>query len=585
MPQDFAKKNDISADVGKFNRGYFTRIIFWAFAIGAVINVLMLAVPLYSLQVFSRAIPSSNFNTLVMLTVVVVICLTLIAVLEALRSRVLTRASNALELRWRRRLAAETLDSAGRGRPNSGPLSDLLEVKAALTRPTLTALMDLPWVPLYLIGISLIHPLLGGVMALGIVLISLLGWWGHAGVRDFVEEGKTPTGRAHRLFDALLQRSETVRGLRMGSTTLDAVDRDQMTAAAWGGVAAERSGTITAATKWTRMILQIAVTGISAVLVMEQHLSFGGMIATTMLVARGMGPIEQLAGGLSGVLRSLQAWRRLSPVLKGLSREEQRYAVPVDAERLNVENLLYIGSSDQKPILRSVNLTIEPGEVVCIAGPNRSGKSVLARLLAGVTVPTSGSVRLGGLAVDQLNPDRPDLGIGYLAQTDDLLPGSIAENIARFRDATHDEVEAAAKAVGIHNWIETLPAGYQTEVGGFNSPITGGTARMIALARAAFGNPPLLVLDEPVLGLDESGVKAVRTYVTAARERGATTIITTHSPAFVDLADHTFVLKNGMANELPKRNAPQAGAGMPGPNSPNLARLRPADQQPRIATS
>lgn len=584
MPQDFAKKDKPLISIDGFNRRYFSRIIFWVFAIGAAINLLMLAMPLYSLQVFSRAIPSSNFNTLFMLTIVVVLCLTLIAVLEALRTRVLTRAGNALEMRWRRRMAADTLDSAGRGRPESGPLSDLLEVKAALSRPTLTALMDLPWVPLYLVGIWLIHPLLGGVMALGIILISILGWIGHAGVKDFAEEGKAPNGRAHRLFDALLQRSETVRGLRMGGTTLDAVERDQMTAAAWGGMGAERSGVITAATKWTRMILQIAVTGISAVLVMEHHLSFGGMIATTMLVARGMGPVEQLAGSVSSALRSIDAWRRLSPVLKRLSREPERFAVPVDAERLNVENLLFVAPGDQKPILRSVNLTIEPGEVVCIAGPNRSGKSVLARLLAGVTVPSSGTVRLGGMAVHQLNPDQPDMGIGYLAQSDDLLPGTIAENIARFREATQDEVEAAAKAVGIHGWIESLPAGYQTEVGGFNSPVTGGTARLIALARAAFGAPPLLVLDEPALGLDETGIKAVRTYVTAARERGATTIIVTHSPVFVDMADHTFVLKNGMANELPKRTE-QPGASMPGPN---LARLRsgsPAEQNQRLATT
>lgn len=549
-----------------FNRSYFSRILVSSFVFSAAINLLMLAMPIYSLQVFSRAIPSGNYDTLMMLTLVVVIALSLSAGLEMVRARLLARAGNALEVTWRRRLTAEALDSAGRGRPDSAPLNDLMEVKGALSRPSLPALMDLPWAPLYVLGIYVIHPMLAAILVVSMLLMTLMGWISHVAVKGFGDESRLPSGRAQKLFDALLNKSDTVRGLRMGGSALDTVSRDFLTSSAYQGLAHERAASIGAVTKWLRMVLQIAVTATGAWLVIEQHLSFGGMIATSMLVGRALAPIEQTAGAWGALIRSYQATRRLLPLLKRLSREPERPAVPVENERLTVENLLYVSPRDQKPVLRSVTMTIEPGQTVCIAGPNRAGKSILARLLAGVAIPSAGTVRLGGLSVATLTPDSPEQGIGYLPQHVDLLPGSIADNIARFATASREQVETAAKAVGIHEWIESLPAGYDTDVADPLFPMTGASARLIGLARAGFGQPPLLVLDEPSAGLDEQGHKAVRDFVAAAKERGATTIVCTHSPAFVDMADRTYVLKNGMAMELPRQDQAQQGV--------NLARLR-----------
>ena len=553
MPRPFANTSGNAGSDIAFKSGYFSKVLVGSFVFSAAINLLMLALPLYSLQVFSRAIPSENYDTLIMLTVIVVLALSLSAVLEMLRSRILSRGGNALELAWRRRLTADMLDGAGRGRPDGGPLADLMEVKAAMSRPTLPALMDLPWTPLYVIGIYLIHPLLAALLVGSMLLIAALGALGHLAVRPLAEDGKAPAGRAQRLFDALLARAETVRGLRMGASALDSVARDALTASALQGRAYERSAAISAFTKWLRMLLQVAVTGVSAWLVIEQHLSFGGMIATSMLVGRAMAPIDQTAGAVTPLLKSLQAWRRLAPLLKRLGREPARPAVPVAAARLSVENLLFVSPRDQKPILRSVTFAVEPGQTVCVAGPNRAGKSVLARLLAGVATPSAGTVRLGGLAVSALAPADAASGIGFLAQGADLLPGTIAENIARFAEASREAVEDAARRAGIHEWIESLPQGYDTDVADPLFPITGASARLIALARAGFGRPPLLVLDEPSAGLDELGYKAVRDFIAEAKSRNVTTIVLTHSPAFVDMADKTFVLKNGMAMELPQR--------------------------------
>lgn len=548
---------------------YYSRILLAAFVFSAAINLLLLSVPLYSLQVFSRAIPSGNIDTLLLLTLIVVVVLTVIALLETVRARLLARCGNALEVAWRRRLSAEVLDSAARGRPDPTPLADLLEVKGALSRPTFAALMDLPWTPFYVLGIFLIHPLLAAVMAGCMVLLTGLGWLGHVALKDFAEEARLPAGRAQRLFEAVQAKADTVRGLRMGPAALDAVVRDSFTAAAFSGHSAERGAMIGALTKWVRYLLQIAVTGIGAWLVIEHQLSFGGMIATSLLVGRGMAPVEQTVGAWGALLKSSQSWKRLSALLKRLARESEVRGVCLEPDRLTAENVLFVGGRDQKPILRAVTLQIEPGEVACILGVNRAGKTVLARLLAGVQAPTSGTVRLGGLAVSALLPRDPESAVGYLPQAADLMPGTIAENIARFQPAEPELVQAAARRAGIHEWIMTLPQGYETEVADPLAPIVGASARLVALARAGFGRPPLIVLDEPLLGLDESGTRAVRGFVAEAKARGITVVVLSCTAQLVDLADKTFVLQNGMAMAATPSRADA-------PALPNVARARGA---------
>lgn len=547
-------------------RAFAVHTLAAAFVFSAAINLLQLSLPLYSLQVFSRAIPSNNIDTLIMLSVVVVMALTMTALLEVVRTRLFTRAGNALEVAWRPRLSAEVLDGTARGRPDAQALNDLMEVRGAITRPATAAILDLPWTPLYVIGISLIHPLLAGLLLAGMALITGFGWLGHAVIRRLMDDAKQPGSRAQRLFDAVQARAGTVRALRMAPAALDGVVRDSMTAAALAGQSAERSAVVGAATKWVRMVLQIAVTGVGAWLVMEQHLSFGGMIATSMLVGRAMAAVEQTAGSWGPLVKSVQAARRLFPLLSRLDREPMRDAVPVAPGRLVLENVLFVSPRDQKPILRSVSMTVEAGAMACVLGPNRAGKSVLARLVAGVQAPSAGTVRLNGLALTALTPDDPKAGIGYLPQTPDLLPGTIAENIARFQDVPMAEIRAAAARAGVHALIESLPMGYETNTEDPLTPLSASFAKLVALARAAFGTPALVVMDDPVSGLDENGVAAVRACAAALKEQGATVIALCHQPAFLDMADKTFVIQNGMAMEAQPRphdgqqTAPAAGA-------------------------
>ena len=580
MPSLTSRTPKVGSNRPDFGSPYYVRILVATFVFSAAMNILQLSMPLYSLQVFSRAIPSENVDTVIMLTALVVIALSMIALLETVRTRLLTRCANALEVAWRRRLSTDVLDAAAKGRPEPGPLNDLMEIKGAITRPTFGALMDMPWTPLYVIGIYLIHPLLAAVMLVCMVILIGLGWLGHMLTKGLMEQSKLPASRSTRLFEAVQVQAPAVRGLRMGPAVLDVVAAEQLANSALGAKGAERQASVQAVIKWVRMILQVACTGVGAWLVMTHHLSFGGMIATSMLVARGMAPIEQSVGSWGQMLKSIEAWKRLSVHLKRLSNEPARSAVPVQPERLTAENVLFISPVDQKPILRNIVTTIEAGETVCILGPNRSGKSVLARLLAGVLPPSSGSVRLGGLSLSSLNPEDPATGIGYLAQTSELLPGTIAQNISRFADAEMADVVAAAKRAGIHEWIEALPQGYETEAVNLMFPLTGTPARLIALARAGFGKPALVVLDEPAAGLDDNGLKAVRGFIEAMKAEGTTTIVLSYMPVFVDLASKTYVLQNGMLHDAQPRQEQQHPQIAAGGNAAAWGRLRAVNAAP-----
>ena len=584
MPSPTSRSSKVGSDRPDFGTPYYVRILVATFVFSAAVNVLQLSMPLYSLQVFTRAIPSENVDTVIALTALVVIALSMIALLETVRTRLLTRCANALEVAWRRRLSTDVLDAAAKGRPEPGPLNDLMEVKGAITRPTFGALMDMPWTPLYVIGIYLIHPLLAAMMLVCAVILTALGWIGHALAKGPADEAKLPANRSTRLFEAVQTQASAMRGLRMGPSVLDVVTTDQFTNSALAAKSAERQAAVQAVTKWVRMILQVACTGVGAWLVMTHHLSFGGMIATSMLVGRAMAPIEQTVGSWTAMQKSFEAWKRLAVHLKRLSNENPRSAVPVQPERLTAENVLFISPVDQKPILRNVSTSVEAGEIACILGANSSGKSVLARLMAGVMPPSSGSLRLGGLSVAALTPEDPATGIAFLPQTSELLPGTIGQNIARFTDAEQAEVVAAAKRAGIHEWIEALPQGYETEAVNLMFPLTGTAARLIALARAGFGKPALLVLDEPAAGLDDTGVKAVRGFIEAMKAQGTTTILLSYMPVYVDLADKTFVLQNGMLHDAQPRQEQQVPqVGTAAGNAAAWGRLRAVTAAPATA--
>lgn len=524
----------------------FRTSLFAGFAFSAVINLLMLSVPLYSLQVFTRAIPSHNVDTLVMLTLVTVIALTITAMLEAVRSRLFSRTGNYLDVAFRPRLLTEAMHQGARGKAANAMLADLTEVKGFLVRPTFGALNDLAWTPLYVVGIYLIHPLLSLLMVVGAILLLAVAIVGDAMTRRLNDSARQATGRAGRMLEAISGKSDTVRALRMEDGALNRWQAEALAAGAHGGDAFERSTTMSSFIKWLRYLLQIAVTGVGAALVMENHLSFGGLIATSMLIGRAMTPFDQIAGGWTSLLTSIAAWRRLIPALTLLCGSRDKAGVPAGEGRIVVEGVHVAPSREQPPVLRNVSFSLEPGEMLCVFGPNRSGKSTLARLLAGAQRPQVGAVRLDGMDVADWRPADPLRSIAYVPQQTDLLPGTIAENIARFSGAPLDEIIETAKRCNLDEVIRALPNGYATDVSDAAGLLAGGTERLVALARAAIGHPVMIILDEPVTNLDLPGHEAVRRFLVAAREHKITTVVLSHQSAFMELADKVMVLKDGM---------------------------------------
>jgi ABC-type protease/lipase transport system fused ATPase/permease subunit len=325
---------------------------------------------------------------------------------------------------------------------------------------------------------------------------------------------------------------------------------DALSATRDSSTALERSATVLAITKWLRLMLQVGVTGVGAMLVIDNQLSMGGMIATSLLVGRAMSPIEQIAAAWGPTGRAFSAWRRASQRLKAPLRRP----IPpqAGAGHINAENVLLIAASDQRPVLRSINFSLLAGEALCVFGANRAGKSALARVLVGAVKPQGGAVRLDGVEVSGWRPTDPQTSIGYMPQSLDLLPGTIGENIARFTPDADGVLIAAAKAVGIHDMIAALPQGYDTDIA--NAPLSEGTLRLIMLARAAFGTPSLLVLDEPATHLDAQGIEAVRRFLACAKKNRITAVILSNANTFLALADKVMVLEQGRVTAFGPRD-------------------------------
>ncbi|WP_207478521.1 type I secretion system permease/ATPase [Arenibaculum pallidiluteum] len=538
----------------------------------AAINILMLALPLYSLQVFTRAIPTGNYDTLVMITVVTVLALTMASALEALRTKLFARAGTYLDVAFRPRLLAEHAEGGQRSRAAQPLLNDLSELRAFLGRPQFQGLLDLPWFPLYAVAIFVIHPLLGAVLAVGTLALVALAVISEMLTARWNEGARQVGSRGQRLAESLSAQGETVRALRVQEALLDRWSEAALAANAQSGVAADRVAVLGTITRWVRYMVQIGAYGVAATLVMEHHLSFGAMIATSMLIGKAMTPIDQITGGWGPMLRSIGAWRRVVPALRLLSGHERSRAGVDIRGRIVVDNALVLAGREQKPVLRNVSFELQPGELLCVFGPNRSGKSTLGKLLTGSLRPYAGAVRIDGIDAADIRPADPLRGIAYVSEQADLLPGTIAENIARYIDVDRAEIERTASEFGLHEVIRALPQGYDTDVleARTNGQLSGGTERLIALARAGFGDPRIVVLDEAVTNLDMPGHEAVRRFLARCRQRGATVVVLSHQSTFLEVADKVLVLKDGtvaaygprdqVVRPQPRRAAVAAGA-------------------------
>jgi PrtD family type I secretion system ABC transporter len=524
-------------------------LLFWTFVFSIFVNLLMLTGPLYMLQVYDRVLASQSVETLVGLSVLVTGLYALMALLDYARGRLLARVGARFQSALDQRVFKATLHKRGDPKEeamSAAALRDLDGVQTLFTSPILLALMDMPWTPIFISAIFLFHPLLGWLAVAGGLIIVAMTAMNHLVTGNRVRLAQMANQASHRFADAARAGSEVVltQGLQ-GAMTTRWVQR--RTEALSKGIAAnDWTGSFTSLTKSFRLFLQSAMLGAGAYFVLQGEVTGGAMIAGSILMGRALAPIEQALGQWPVLQRGQAGWKALGTYLATTLPEKQRTALPTPTARLSVKGLTVVPPGAQVPTLRNVNFTLEPGHALGVIGPSGSGKSTLARALLGYWPASAGEVRLGGATLDQFDSDRLGQHIGYLPQSVTLFAGTLTENIARMALQPKDAavIEAAQKAKA-HDIITALPQGYDTVLTGTDNQLSGGQRQRVALARALYGDPVLLVLDEPNSALDSDGSEALNQAVRGFKDDGKAVIIMTHRPMAIAECDLLMVIENG----------------------------------------
>jgi len=545
-------------------RGAFGIIMAFSLAI----NLLMLATPLYMMQVFDRVLSSRSGDTLVMLTLITVLAIGVLALLEAIRAQMLVRIGNWLDDRLGPTVFAGALRAALRSDPAraSQGLRDLSTMRGFITGPMVTPLLDAPWAPIFIIALFALHPLLGliglggGVVLFGLALINEIV------TKQPLRNANLAASRTHQRAEAALRNAEVIRAMGMGEGVLRLWRRDGAGTNAAQRAAGTRGGVILAFSKFSRLLVQTVILGAGAWLVIHQEASAGAMFASSFLLGRALAPVENAIGTWKSLVAARLAHRRLDELVSALPDEAKGMELPRPVGELVVERLVFVPPGAEEPSLRGVGFELAPGEVLGIIGPSAAGKSTLARLIAGTWSPTAGKVRLDGADIAVWHDSGGSQHVGYLPQDIELFAGTVRDNIARLGDATPTAVIEAAKLVGLHEIIMRLPRGYNSEIGEAGLRLSGGQRQRIGLARAVFGRPRLVVLDEPNASLDHEGEEALHHAIARLKEMGTTIVMIAHRPSVLGLADKLLVLRNGTVDAYGSRAEVIAKLNAPGAN-------------------
>lgn len=524
-------------------RGAFVSIGAFSFSI----NLLMLAPSLYMLQVYDRVLNSRNETTLAMLSIILVGLFVLLGGLEWVRSMVMVRLGARLDLALDGRVFAASFERNLRaGSGNAGQaLGDLQTVRQFLTGNGLFAFFDAPWAPIYLAVIFMFHPLLGLVALAGMVVLLGLAWATNRVTREPLAEAQKLAIASSNLATNQLRNAEVIESMGMLGNLRDRWFEQHSKMLALQARASDRAGVLSALTRFVRLGLQSGMLGLGAWLVLRNQLTAGMMIAGSILVGRALAPIELAIGTWRQALGARSSWRRLEELLEAFPEREVGTTLPAPTGRVSLESVGAAPPGTRKLVLQGVSFSVSPGEVVGVIGPSASGKSSLARLLVGVWPATMGVVRLDGADVYRWNKEELGPSIGYLPQDVELFEGTIAENIARFGELDSERIVEAAQRAGVHDMVLRLPEGYDTRIGAQGGTLSGGQRQRVGLARALYGDPALVVLDEPNSNLDDVGEAALIAAVRDLRARGRTVVLITHRTSILNTIDKLLVLRDG----------------------------------------
>lgn len=529
---------------------------FWVGVFSLAANILMLAMPLYTLQVLDRVMSSYNLNTLLMLTLVTVGCLVFFGLFTAVRGAVLARIGDWLQLRLSSHLMKVAIENAALGVPVSASQfqRELANIKNFITGNGLTSLCDAPWSVVFVLVIYLINPLLGSLALMGAFMLVAFG--------VVVElSTKTPSQRAnefnlrnYQFVEAASRNAEAVEAMGMLGVLTKRWQENDREVQNLMEVANSRSNTLLAISRVMRLLLQIGIMGIGGLLAIQGELTVGSMIGASIIMGRALAPFEAAIATWKQWIAARDSYHRLESVLSDIPRVRGTMEMPAPGGTLAVEGLIYTPPKGTLPILKGIQFQLKAGESLGLIGPSAAGKSTMARLIMGILPPTMGSVRLDG--VDIFHWNRQDLGqyVGYLPQDVELFPGTIKDNIARMdTEASDAAVIEAAQYAGCHDMILRLPQGYETPFSLENLSLSPGQRQRIGLARALYGNPSFVVLDEPNSNLDGEGELALQQTILRMKQRGITFVLVAHKPSIVSHVDKILMLQAGVMKDFGAR--------------------------------
>lgn len=530
-----------------------------AFFFSALVNLLLLTAPLYMMQVYDRVLVSRSQETLVALSLLMAFLFLMMGLLDHARSRIMARVGARLQAGLDARIATSAFRRLCLAPQDSTALSaqrDLDAIARFWASPVVLALFDAPWAMLFCMAIFVFHPWLGYLAIAGGALIVLLSWLNQRCSDLPLNRANLSVLAAERRAASLKADSELIQALGMTAAALARfrTDRDQVVED--GLIASDVLGRFAVFTRTFRLFLQSAMLGLAAWLVLRQELSAGAMIAASILMGRALQPVETIFGQWAVVTRARQAKARLQTLLTSTAPPFVRTELPRPKADLAVQRLTVVPPGAPNPVLRNLSFNLPPGQALGVIGPSGSGKSALARALVGVWPPAAGRISLDGAAIDQYDPDTLGGYVGYLPQRVTLFDGTVADNIARLQVGSDPAwIVAAAKAAAAHEMILGLPDGYDTQVATIGSRLSGGQIQRIGLARALYGDPVLLILDEPNSNLDNDGSNALNQAIRTAKARGASVLIMAHRPAAIQACDLLLVLQDGTCTAFGPRDA------------------------------
>lgn len=530
-------------------------LIVAVFVTSLCINLLVLTAPIYMLQLFSRVLSSGSMSTLVALTIGAGIALVFFMLFDGLRQKLISRLSNRLEANIGPAILGAVVKGTG-GISDTQPVRDLHEIRSFVISPIFTALLDAPWSVMFVLLIYAFHPLLGIVATVGIGILFLLGVISELSGRDSAKQASETVRKANSTADEVLRNADIVRSMGKTPTLVRRWQQLSFASIVSGTRATDRVAAMSSMAKMIRMFLQIAVMATGVILVLRGEMGPGMMIAASILLGRAAAPVEQSIAGWRTLLQVRLAHQRLNELLALTEVEQAQMELPEPEGHLSVENVTVVSPSRQDPLVLDVSFQLNPGDTLGLIGPSGAGKTTLVRALVGLQPLTRGYIRMDDAALTDWPPEQIGRNIGYLPQRVELFNGTVAENIALMdQDAQPSKVVEAAKRAQVHELILSLPGGYNAQVGPHGDFLSAGQRQRIGLARAFYGNPKLIVLDEPNANLDPAGEEALAAGIQSMAEQGAAVVVVTHRMSVLKALNHAGLMDRGRLVRFGKSNA------------------------------